>query len=267
MVQDLSLLWLVPLGFIAGGYGTLIGAGGGFVLAPALLLLYPSESPQTITSISLLVVFFNALSGTMAYTRAKRINYKLGVTFAAATVPGAIAGALTNTTLSRGRFDMIFGAVLCAVATFLVLNPGRKAAVRVAQANFNATAIEHMSVPKLFAGVALSTVFGFISSFFGIGGGFLYVPALIHLVRLPVHIATATSLFILTITAFAGSATHLGADLLHHGIRRAILLSLGAILGAQVGARLSSRLRGDWIVRSLALTLALIGLRLFLMSS
>ena len=51
-------LWLLPLGFVIGAYGTLIGAGGGFVLVPLLLLLYPKESPEIITSISLAVVFF-----------------------------------------------------------------------------------------------------------------------------------------------------------------------------------------------------------------
>ena len=49
MDQYLRLVWLIPLGFLAGGYGTLIGAGGRFVLAPALLLLYPAEAPETIT--------------------------------------------------------------------------------------------------------------------------------------------------------------------------------------------------------------------------
>jgi len=60
-------LWLVPLGLFVGTIGTLIGAGGGFILVPALLLLFPNEAPQTITSISLIVVFFNALSGSLAY--------------------------------------------------------------------------------------------------------------------------------------------------------------------------------------------------------
>jgi uncharacterized membrane protein YfcA len=69
MDNYLQFLWLIPLGFLVGGYGTLIGAGGGFVLAPALLMLYPGEAPETITSISLAVVFFNALSGTLAYAK------------------------------------------------------------------------------------------------------------------------------------------------------------------------------------------------------
>jgi uncharacterized membrane protein YfcA len=72
-------LWLIPLGVVTGAYGTLIGAGGGFVLMPLLLLLYRDESPEIITSISLAVVFFNALSGSLAYARMKRIDYKSGL--------------------------------------------------------------------------------------------------------------------------------------------------------------------------------------------
>jgi|GEM_PF-4714643 len=57
----LALFGLVALGFCAGAFGTLIGAGGGFVLVPLLLLLYPHDPPETLTAISLAVVFFNAL--------------------------------------------------------------------------------------------------------------------------------------------------------------------------------------------------------------
>ncbi len=63
----LSFLELAALGLGVGLFGTLIGAGGGFVLTPVLLLLYPTESPETITGISLAVVFFNATSGSLAY--------------------------------------------------------------------------------------------------------------------------------------------------------------------------------------------------------
>ena len=66
--------WFVPLGFILGAYGTLVGAGGAFILVPILLLMYPEASPETITSISLAVVFFNCLSGSAAYAGTKRIE-------------------------------------------------------------------------------------------------------------------------------------------------------------------------------------------------
>jgi len=259
----LRLLWLLPLGFFAGGYGTLIGAGGGFVLAPALLLIYPGEAPETITSISLAVVFFNALSGTLAYARSNRIDFKSGSIFAVATMPGAVAGALATTAMSRQRFNLVFGLLLVAVAAFLALNPGKKNAARLVQ-TADANTARNLNLPTVLIGASVSSVFGFVSSLFGIGGGFLYVPALVYLLRFPIHIATATSLFVLTITAFTGSATHIAAGLFHHGLRRAIALSIGAILGAQLAARLSQRIHGDWIIRSLAVALGLVGLRLIL---
>jgi hypothetical protein len=262
MDSYLALFWLVPLGFFAGGYGTLIGAGGGFILVPALLFIYPGEAPETITSISLAVVFFNALSGTLAYARSGRIDFKSGSIFALATIPGAVAGALATVAVSRDSFNLVFGLSLVAVAAFLAFNPAKKTAAGIANAGSDIHAAPNLDRPALIAGAVVSTLFGFISSFFGIGGGFLYVPALVYLLRYPPHIATATSLFVLTITAFAGSATHVAAGLFHHGISRAIALSIGAILGAQVAARLSRHIRGDWIIRSLAVALGLVGLRL-----
>ena len=195
-----------------------VGAGGGFVLVPALLFIYPGEAPETITSISLAVVFFNALSGTLAYARSHRIDFKSGLIFASATVPGAVAGALATIAVSRERFDLVFGALLIAVAGFLALSPGRRTAAGIAQAGRERRSAPILSRVALMAGGGVSTLFGFISSFFGIGGGLLYVPALVYLLRFPVHISTATSLFILTITAFTGTATHVAAGMFHHGI-------------------------------------------------
>jgi uncharacterized membrane protein YfcA len=95
-----------------GVFGTLIGAGGGFILTPMLLLLYPHDSPDTITSISLAVTFANAFSGSMAYARMKRINYRYSLIFAAAAIPGAIMGAPTTYYVSRMTFDLIFTVLL-----------------------------------------------------------------------------------------------------------------------------------------------------------
>src|SRR5712692_28234 len=112
-------LWLIPVGFVIGAFGTLIGAGGGFLLVPLLLLCYPSEDTEIITSISLAVVFFNALSGSAAYARAKRIDYYSGTIFSLATVPGAILGALTTSFIPRRLFDLIIGLLMLSAAGFL----------------------------------------------------------------------------------------------------------------------------------------------------
>jgi len=260
----LELLWLVPLGFVAGGYGTLIGAGGGFILAPTLLLIYPGEAAETLTVTSLSVVFFNSLSGTLAYLRSGRIDFKSGLIFALATMPGAVAGALTTAAISRDRFNLLFGILLIVVAAFLALSPRSKNVAAMAQAGGDTKTKPNLGT--MIIGAAVSTIFGFISSFLGIGGGFLYVPALVYLLKFPVHVATATSLFVLALTSLTGSVTHYAAGLFDQGFRQAIGLSIGAIVGAQIAARLSRHMHGDWIIRSLAVALAVVGLRLVVLA-
>ena len=69
-------LVLVAIGFGVGAFGTLVGAGGGFILTPILLVLYPHDTPRTITAISIAVVFFNAASGSLAYARQRRTDLR-----------------------------------------------------------------------------------------------------------------------------------------------------------------------------------------------
>jgi uncharacterized membrane protein YfcA len=156
----------------------------------------------------------------------------------------------------------LFGVLLLAIAAVLVISPGKKSATRIAQTSYRSSGIGNLDFTTLVIGALVSTAFGFLSSFLGIGGGILYVPALVYLLRVPVHVATATSLFVLMITAFAGSATHFVSGLFHTGTARAVALSIGAVVGAQAGAVLSQKIQGQWIIRSLALALGLVGIRL-----
>lgn len=261
-------LWLIPLGLVVGAFGTLIGAGGGFVLVPVLLLLYPAEPPETITSITLAVVFFNALSGSAAYARMKRIDYRLGTIFSLATVPGAVLGAATTAYIPRRLFDLVFGVFMIAASVFLLFRPGTRKLAGVEIFNgLRGGSTKGGSLPRHFAlGTLLSIVVGFVSSLLGIGAGFIYVPALVYLLDFPVHTATATSQFILAITAFTGSATHVFGGLFHRGVRRTVALAIGVVLGAQLGARFSERIQGDWIIRCLALALAFVGIRIVVMA-
>lgn len=260
---------LLALGFAVGAYGALIGAGGGFVLVPALLLLYPVETPKLLTSISLAVVFFNALSGTVAYTRMGRVDFRSGVPFALATVPGAIIGAYVIRLLARGPFDLTFGLVLVALSGLIFFNPASKRKKEVKDLAGHVTrrltsldgTVYSYSFSKRF-GVGLSFGVGLFSSLLGIGGGVIHVPALVHLLGFPTHIATATSLFVLVTAALTGTVTHIFLSDLTGGWYLTFILAIGVIVGAQLGARLSVRVKGTIIVRLLALALALVGLRL-----
>ena len=256
---------------MVGALGTLIGAGGGFVLMPVLILLYPDEARDLLASMSLAVVFFNALSGSSAYARMKRIDYRSGMLFAAATVPGAILGALTTSHMHRGLFDGILGTVLVAGSIFLLLRPGGPRKPHESQHVFaihrqllDGQGLLYDYSYNPVVGVSVSFVVGYLSSLLGVGGGFLHVPLLVVLLGFPVHVATATSHCVLAVMALAGSLTHILSGSFTGGFQRTLLLGIGVIVGAQFGARLSNRIHANWIIRGLAGALALAGLRILL---
>src|ERR1035437_9686702 len=119
MMEVLTLAWLLPDGVLIGTFGTLIGAGGGFLLIPLLMLIYPKESPSVITAISLFMICCNAASGSYAYGRKKRIDYGLGIWFALASIPGAFLGEHIVNIIPRENFNLTFGVVLFVVAIYL----------------------------------------------------------------------------------------------------------------------------------------------------
>ncbi len=266
-----QFLWLLPLGFIVGTFGTLIGAGGGFILLPVLLLLYPDKSPETITSISLAVVFFNALSGSFAYAKMKRIDYKSGLMFGVATLPGSILGAYTTSFIPRNIFDGVFGVLLIAASIFLLTKPKTNRVIEndISDHHITRSITDTQGIDYVFSynpvlGVIVSVFIGYISSLFGIGGGIIHVPVLVHALNFPVHIATATSQFILALMSLAGTAVHIESGVLSKGGLLTIALAIGVLFGAQIGARLSNKLKGVWLIRSLAIALGLVGIRIFI---
>lgn len=268
-----TYLWLSALGLIVGAYGTVIGAGGGFILVPVLLLLYPTESPTIIASISLAVVFFNAFSGSLAYASLGRIDYKSGLLFGAATIPGAILGALSTAYIPRRIFDAILGLMLIAVSLFLILYPKREkpAEERKPRYSLGRKIVEKDGAVHVFSynpvgGIILSFFVGYVSSVLGIGGGIIHVPALIHLLNFPVHVATATSHFILAIMALTGTTVHIVTGAFSRGIRRTMALAVGVLIGAQIGAILSGRFRATWIIRSLAVAIGFVGIRVLFLA-
>ena len=267
-------IWLIALGVAVGFFGTLIGAGGGFVLMPIMLLLYPKASPDELTAISLAVVFFNALAGSQSYAFMGRIDYKSGLMFAAATIPGSIIGALNTALVPRHLFNGIFGILLIAVAVFLILRPEVKPRSELHTHRGHTWRIvtsaegeRHYYTFNIYVGVGISFLVGYLSSFLGIGGGIIHVPVLIYFLDFPVHIATATSHFVLAIMACTGTGVHLldGSFNAAGVIRHTLCLAIGVLLGAPIGAQLSNRIQGPWIVRSLALALGLVGIRILIM--
>jgi uncharacterized membrane protein YfcA len=271
-MAEAPVLWTYPLltliGIAVATYGTLVGAGGGILIVPTLLLLYPYESANTIASISLAVLFFSSASGTMAYGQMHRIDYRAGLLFAAAAVPAGFVGAFATSLLSRQAFDLAFSALILALATFIFLRPTPQHLDHQAKrretihhlVDFKGNAFIYAFSNRL--GALLSFAIGLVASMLGIGGGPFYVTMLVYPLHFPLHIATATTQFMLMIIGLSWSAAHLIAGGFGHGLFRTIFLGVGVLVGAQFGARLSQRFTGTSISRVMAIGLVLIGLRL-----
>ncbi|HXF52090.1 MAG TPA: sulfite exporter TauE/SafE family protein [Dehalococcoidia bacterium] len=265
-----GLLLLIPLGFAVGAFGTMIGAGGGFILVPALLLLFPDYGPERVTAISLGVVWANATSGSIAYARQGRIDYVTGLLFAAASVPGVIGGAVVVHSVPERAFSALFAALLLVLAA-VTLRPARPPIQqpRPARGLLVRTVVTRDGVTYRYAypawqGIALSAGIGFASSLFGIGGGVIHVPAMIVLFRIPVQFAVATSHFILAFMAGGATIVHLvDGSLRGERLAQAAALAAGAVPGAQFGAWLAHRTHSRIIVAALAVALVALAGRLF----
>ena len=269
-----ALTWagLVALGVAVGAYGTIIGAGGGFILAPILLFLYPEYDPEVVTALSLGVVWFNAVSGTAAYAHQKRIDYLAGSIFAAATAPSALLGALATGLFPRSAFEALFGVFLLLIAVWLLIpkasiirtTPPPPRYLRRLLTDSLGDTYRYAFDPLM--GAALGIGIGFVSSLFGVGGGIIFVPSMILVLRIPVRIATATSTFILVFTAGAGVLVHLLKGEYAGHLGEVVTLSAGVLVGAQLGALLSQRLahRQALVATLLSVALLAVGLRLIL---
>ncbi len=254
-------------GVLIGVVGTLIGAGGGFIHVPVLIIFY-GFSPQHAIGTSMAVVMLNAISGTFAYIAQKRIDYEIGLKYAFAASPGVLVGALLSQFFTVSSFSIIFSLLLMILSYYLF--SGKEFYVvrtKVAQAPNtrylkDATGEEFSYAPDMSVGFSASILIGIFSGLFGIGGGIIHVPLMYSVLGIPVHIATATSHFILAITSFLGFIVFVGLG--YVDLDYAVLLGIGTIIGASFGARLSLKTHPYVIKKVIALCLFLLGLRLLM---
>lgn len=271
-MNAMDFVLLILIGAATGMLGTLVGAGGGFILMPILLLLYPSMKVESITMISMAVIFFNSLSGTVAYSLMKRVDYRTGLMFAAATLPGAVLGTFATKHINRSSFNFIFGVFLMGASLLLMFLRKNNENDAVRDGRFDLKCEIRDKWGKAFCysynllwGIGISIFTGFVSPILGIGGGIIHVPAMIRILGFPAHIATATSHFTLMIMSAASVITHLLSSPDFSVMPMALILSAGAVAGAQVGAGLSKKANEKLIVTVLSVALFAVGIRILLL--
>ena len=238
-------------------------------MVPILLFLFDDKTAAVITAISLVAVFSNGVSGAAAYARLKRIDYRTGLIFLSATIPGAVVGALVISYLSRSVFQVVFGSLLLLVATFVFLRPGRAGSTQgtgsgssMRLVDASGSVYEYRVNRRL--GFVINLGVGFAAAMLGVGGGIINVPAFVLLLKIPIHIATATSQFMLVGTSFAANVTNIVEGDLSGQWVIVAALTIGTIAGAQLGARLSQRFASVWLARALGGGLIIVSIRLLI---
>lgn len=250
----LHLVEFIVIGFFTAMLGTIIGAGGGIIFVPFFMYMFPHWAPAEIVGTSLFAVMCNAVSGSLAYLKQKKVLVSAAIIFSLATVPGAILGAQISEWFSGPGFAFAFGLFLMFQSIMIGFKNFRKG--ERAQESLDKKDVTYNKP----LGITISFFVGFISSIFGIGGGLIHVPCLIYLMGFPTHLATATSHAILAFSSAVGVVTHVLES--HVIFNVAIPVSVGAIFGAQAGAQISKRLRAKSILILMSVAVFLLGLRL-----
>ena len=263
------------VGFLSG----LFGIGGGFLLTPLLIFsgVPPVVSVATVTS----QVVASSVSGALSYWRRKLIDLKLAAVLSASGIVGSGLGVALFAFLQRlGQLDLIVslcyvtllggvGGLMMAESARAIMNarlgrpatlsrPGRRQFIHALpfKMRFKRSRLYVSVIPI----VALGLGTGILGALLGIGGGFIVVPALIYVLRVPGNVVVGTSLIqivgTMAVATILQALTTQAVDLI-----LAAILMVGGVIGAQFGARVGQRLRGDQLRALLALLILAVALR------
>lgn len=264
------------MGFLSG----MFGVGGGFLITP--LLIFYNIPPAVAVATGANQVIASSFSGALTHFKRGTLDVKLGSLLVIGGIVGAGIGIYVFVLLRElGQLDLIVSllyVVFLSTIGGLMLYESVQAMRRTRagqlatlkkpgqhnwvhrlpfKMRFRASKIYVSIIPILVLGAAI----GFLSSIMGVGGGFIMVPAMIYLLKMPTNVVIGTSLYqIVFVTAFATimqATTNQSVDIV-----LAFLLMSGGVIGAQYGARIGQKLRGEQLRALLAMLVLAVGLRL-----
>ena len=248
----------------AGGFGALVGIGGGLIIVPVLTVLLDVPIKTAIAA-SLIGVIATSMSASAHYLDSGIADRRLGLLLLLATAAGGISGGLLGSLIDGRVLALLFGSLLVFVAVQMI----RQRAALPAPVphddpeggGFVSSYIEpsdgsevRYRARRMEAGAAASFAAGNVSGLLGVGGGVINVPTMNLAMGVPIRVATTTSTFMLGPTAAASALLYFAAGVLDPVLAGPV--ALGVFIGARIGARMSSR------VSQGALRIAFIGVAL-----
>ena len=231
-----------PLGFLIGLSLGALGGGGSILAVPALVYA-AGQSPKHATTTSLVLVALTALIGIVPHWRAGRVRIAAGTFFGLAGVGGSLLGSHWNKAANPDVLLLAFSALML-IAAYGMWRRVTHAPQEVALQSVGAAAAppvppgfartQPMTIVKV---IGAGTLVGLLTGFFGVGGGFVIVPALVLALGFTMPDAIGTSLLVITINSAVALTTRLQAGAIEWGT--VIPFTLASLLGVMVGSRLA----------------------------
>jgi uncharacterized protein len=249
----------LAVGFISG----MFGIGGGFLMTPLLIFLgiSPAVAVATVSS----HIAASSMSGAISYLRRRTIDLALASMLLAGGIIGTAFGVWLFTTLrALGQLDITIGisyVLLLGIVGALMVIESVRAILRAIHGlpfklRFKRSRIYVSTIPVWGIGFTM----GFIGAVMGIGGGFLLVPLLIYVLRVPTATVIGTSMVLTLITMASATVMHAATNHLVDALL-ALLLMVGGVTGAQFGARAGQKMRGERLRLLLGLLVLAVGIR------
>jgi uncharacterized membrane protein YfcA len=277
--QSISLPLVIGLGFIVGLLSGLFGVGGGFLLTPLLIMFGIPPTVAAATDSNQIVAA--STSGSFAHYRMGNVDFKMGIYLLIGGIVGGTGGVQIIKILRQlGNADFLIKITYVLMLGFVggymlleslqgmrtenailpvVIKPDKKPAyTRLLQklpyqTRFDKSGIVLSPVVPLFLGVLV----GILAAIMGVGGGFIMVPVMVYLLRMPMHVVVGTSLFQVLFTCINVTIMQAYSNRTVDFVL-ALLLLVGSTFGAQIGARLSSRLKDDQLKIYLAIIVLIV---------
>lgn len=268
--MTIGYLALFFIGLLAAVIGSLIGLGGGFLVVPALLMLSEpllgAAMPAPIAvGTSLTMLIFTGLSSTITYMRQSKIDYRSGWLFTLISAPSSVLGATLTSAFEGRAFDLGFGLFMLLMAVLMLVRDKLRPIQTdwpIKRTYTDRDGTQWTYGYNYWSAALVGLAVGLTSGLFGIGGGSLFVPAMMLLYRFPPQIASATSMFVILWSSIIGSATHIYLGEIDW--LSAAFLIPGALLGGWSGARISQRVSSKVLLWTLRIALLWIALRLII---
>ena len=263
--------FLVAIG--AGGFGSMVGIGGGLVIVPLLSVLLGYDVKVAIAA-SLIGVIATSLSASPRYIKTGLADRRLGMLLLVAAALGGLAGGVTAGLLDGRTLSLLFALLLTTVAVRMawqIRHPIARpplddveVSTRFAFSYVEPTSGEEVAyrAQRLLPGTLVSFLAGNVSGLLGVGGGVINVPTMNVLMHVPIRVATTTSTYMLAATATASAVVYLASGQLDPLL--AAPVALGVIVGARLGARLAMRLSQDVLRLAFVVVAAVFAVSMFL---